>query len=218
MNHHDLLVALCGRDARPALQHPWSVTIDGVQYACATDGMRILYVADEEPPFPTATDTKFSEILRGFARDQHSYEFHRAPLLSAIGDGAVAAWGDDVCQRCGGLGEVEPSPGTDHLCPDCDGFGKLGGRIYCPRPQPIWIEIWPNSVCLDAQLLQGVLARLPGDPIRVATDFGGAACFFGAGWALAIAALDYRWAPDALAAQLVPLRATVAPTAEEHQQ
>ena len=194
MTTDDLLKAICGSDSREICAHPWTVRVDGFTWSAATDGMRMLFISDSSSPYPAPPDTPetaaFANMLRGMASPgADAHELRRADLLAEIGDGAPVDWGNP-CEKCLGDGYKACDLGHEHDCTACDGRGSVkGANSYrWLRPAPLLITGGDRSSPIDMQLLRGVIANLPGDPIRVGFGAPGTCFFSSDGWVLAIAA------------------------------
>lgn len=193
MTTDDLLKAICGRDSRPIFQNPWTISVDGITYSVATDGMRMLFIADATSPYPAPPDASvFAEILLGRATDTATdYELRRADLLADIGGGPVD-WGNP-CKKCHGDGYEECDLGHEHDCESCGGSGSSNGAnsYSLLRQAPLSITTGDRIEFIDMQLLRGVIANLPGDPIRVGLG-AHRRCFFSSdGWLLVIMAMNF---------------------------
>jgi hypothetical protein len=194
MTTDDLLKAICGIDDRPICQNPWTISVDGVIYSAATDGMRILFIADATSPYPAPPDASvFAKHLDRTTTDRaDAHELRRADLLAEIGDGAPVDWGNP-CKKCLGNGYKECNLGHEHDCTACDGSGSVNGAnsYSLLRQAPLSITTGDRIEFIDMQLLRGVIANLPGDPIRVGLG-AHRRCFFSSdGWLLVIMAMNF---------------------------
>jgi len=211
MTTDDLLKALCGSDRRQLCQNPWTITADGIIYSAATDGMRLLLISDARSPYPPVPDASvFANIFPCRATDSAAdYELRRSDLLAEIGEGAPVDWGAQ-CHRCHGEGSKACDLGHEHNCEACEGRGSINGvnSYSWLRAVPLSITAGDRSAIIDMQLLRGVIAPLPGDPIRVGIG-SHRQCFFSSlGWVLVVAAMkpaDYK--PNIRSIQARPVQA-----------
>lgn len=193
MTTDDLLKAICGIDDRPICQNPWTISVDGITYSAATDGMRMLFIADAASPYPAAPNASvFERLILGRATDTATdYELRRADLLAEIGGGAPVDWGNP-CKKCHGDGYKKCNLGHKHDCTACDGSGSVNGAnsYSLLRQAPLSITTGDRIEFIDMQLLRGVIANLPGDPIRAGFGAPGLCFFSSDGWLLAIMAMN----------------------------
>lgn len=189
MTTDDLLKAICGRDSREICQNPWTVVLDGITYSAATDGMRALFIADASSPYPAEPyPLTIAKLLRAaLDAPEERAELSRTELLAEVGEGAPVDWGA-ACHDCGGEGSQECDLGHTHDCDACGGNGSIKGAngYSFLRAAPLSITINDRRATIDTQMLRGVIANLPGDPIRVGF-VKGCVFFSGDGWDLLVA-------------------------------
>jgi len=198
MTTDELLKSICGHDSRPICQNPWTIVVDGITYSAATDGMRALFIADPRSPYPAEPyPSAFTTILRTSMAYLNAPGLSRDGLLWMVGDAEPVDWGTP-CNHCNGDGYKECDLGHEHDCTGCAGSGSISGaNSYSSRHAvPLSIAIGDRSATIDMQLLRGVIANLPGDPIRVVIGTQGPCFFSGDGWSLAVAATDHEPDPN----------------------
>lgn len=194
MTTDELLKAICGRDSRPIFQNPWTIVVDGFTCSAATDGMRALFIADPKSPYPAEPHPfAFTTLLRTDMACLNAPELSRAELLTIVGGGEPVDWGTP-CHDCCGQGLRTCNLGEEHHCGACGGSGSASGAnsYSSRRPAPLSIAIGDQSITIDMQLLRGVIANLPGDPIRVVISLRDKCFFYGDGWELVVAALSHE--------------------------
>lgn len=191
MTTDDLLKAICGNGSREICQNPWTVRADDFTWSAATDGMRALFISDASSPYPADPQPAALAKMLGTGVTHHpnAPEIDRAELLAEIGEGVPVDWGSP-CHECDGSGSEKCDLGYEHDCKACGGVGSANGpnSYTWQRAAPLSITIGDRCEIIDTQLLRGVIANLPGDPIRVGLSKG-RCVFFSDGWILILASM-----------------------------
>lgn len=204
MTTDDLLKAICRHDSRPIFQNPWAIVVDGVTYSAATDGMRALFIADGRSPY---TEPPLTDVLEKLLRTSQGYEnenaqvLNRADLLAIVGEGEPADWGIPCLDCRGGIYRA-----CERDCDTCAGRGVIiGANSYSPRrTAQMRIKAGGRYALIGTQLLRGLIANLPGDPIRVVIGTQSECYFSGVGWTLGVAGMSHP-GPCALSIEAMPL-------------
>lgn len=204
-NHNDLLKSIRSRSHAIAMS-PWQITVSGVPYAIATDGLRALCVEGDHgfsrlPCSEEYWEKRLASLIRDVPHPTRAVD--REALIGAAvacpnrcpdccGEGFVGP--PYRCLLCNGAGEIECDMGHYHDCPDCLGHGRRRHPCMGPGPhdgqakEQAPIQIDGLTRIIDAQFLRGIIDQLDG-PI-VAGEEPGRVYLSGLGWTFTIFTLS----------------------------